>query len=75
MDTQDFGGALDMLKAGQRVTREGWNGKGQYLELQTPDEHSKMTSPYIYITTAQGDRVPWRASQTDLLSNDWVLFD
>lgn len=68
----DFGLALLDLKDGERVTRKGWNGKGQFLELQVPDEHSKMTLPYIFITTVQGDRVPWLASQTDLLAEDWI---
>jgi hypothetical protein len=71
--TGDFGLALEVLKAGGVVTREGWNGKGQFLTLQIPDEHSKMTLPYIFITTVQGDRVPWLASQTDLLADDWYL--
>ena len=31
--------------------RQGWNGKGVFIKLQVPDEHSKMTSPYIYIDT------------------------
>jgi hypothetical protein len=67
----DFGGALSVLRAGKSVVRAGWNGKGQYLTLQVPDCHSKMTLPYIYITTVQGDRVPWLASQTDILAFDW----
>jgi hypothetical protein len=46
-----------------------------HLALQTPDEHSKMTLPYIYMFTAQGDLVPWLASQTDVLSNDWDYAD
>ena len=67
----DFGQALALLKNGERVSRAGWNGKGQHLELQVPDEHSKMTLPYVYIRTVQGDLVPWLASQTDMLSEDW----
>ncbi|MGH3954582.1 MAG: DUF2829 domain-containing protein [Mycobacterium sp.] len=69
----DFGKALDRLKAGECVTRRGWNGAGQRLKLQRSDAQSKMTLPYIYITTVQGDRVPWLASQTDLLADDWVV--
>lgn len=69
----DFGDALRKLKDGERVTRLGWNGKGQFLELQVPDEHSKMTLPYIFITTVQAARVPWLASQTDMLAADWVI--
>lgn len=70
---QNFGIALEILKQGGRVTRSGWNGKNMYLELQVPDENSKMSLPYIYMRTTQGDLVPWLASQTDLLSDDWEL--
>lgn len=65
--------AIEAMRDGERVARTNWNGKNQFLELQVPDEHSKMTLPYIYITTVQGDRVPWHASQTDILANDWGL--
>jgi len=74
METFDFGCALANLKASQKVQRTGWNGPGQYIELQTPDENTKMTLPYIYIKTVQGDFVPWLASQTDLLANDWRIY-
>lgn len=70
-DNLDFADALDQIKQGRRLTRKNWNGPGQYIELQTPDESSKMTLPYIYIKTAQGELVPWLASQTDLLADDW----
>jgi hypothetical protein len=69
--SNDFGQALESLRAGERVCRLGWNGKGMWLELQVPDENSKMSLPYIYMKTAQGDLVPWVASQTDLLAYDW----
>lgn len=68
-----FSVALDLLKQGHRVAREGWNGKGMWIALQTPDEHSKMRKPYIYMRPVDGELVPWLASQTDLLANDWVL--
>lgn len=66
-----FDQALNELKAGKRVAREGWNGKGMYLELQRPDEHSKMQHPYIYIKSVDDKFVPWVASQTDLIAGDW----
>ena len=75
----DFGGALDALKAGFSVCRTGWNGKGLWLELQTPDHNSHMTLPYIYINypvdaqNTPGARVPWLASQTDMLATDWQV--
>ena len=67
----DFGWALDMLRAGRYVSREGWNGPDQYLFLQEPDKDSLMTLPYVAIVTVAGDTVPWLASQTDLLATDW----
>lgn len=74
-----FGQALSSLKAGNKVARSGWNGKGMWLLLQVPDAHSKMTHPYIYIEYPEGhvaypngSRVPWLASQTDLLAEDWT---
>jgi hypothetical protein len=68
-----FGDAIESLKAGNRVARRGWNGKGMWLGLQRPDEHSKMRLPYIYMSTVTGDLVPWLASQTDMLAEDWEL--
>lgn len=79
----NFGKAIEALKQGKKVQRTGWNGKGLWLELQVPDAHGKMTLPYIYMaypTTPASDsapsnhinaRVPWFASQTDLLAEDW----
>jgi hypothetical protein len=68
----DFSEALKALKAGQKVARSGWNGPNQYIEMQRPDAHSKMSLPYIFISTVQGDLVPWLPSQTDLLAEDWI---
>lgn len=67
----NFGDAIAELKAGYRVTRTGWNGKNMWLKLQTPDGNSKMTLLCIYMSTARGDLVPWLASQTDVLADDW----
>jgi hypothetical protein len=73
--TLNFGDALVALKAGHRVTRSGWNGKSMWLNLQVPDANSKMTLPYIYMKTVQDDLVPWLASQTDMLAEDWVILE
>ena len=78
----NFGQALEEMKLGNNVRRMGWNGKGIFLALQMPDENSFMTQPYIYIDThglitknenAQKGRVPWLASQTDMLAEDWEV--
>lgn len=68
-----IGNAIFQIREGYKVSRRGWNGPGQFLELQVPDEHSKMTLPYIFINTVKGDRVPWLASQTDILADDWYV--
>jgi hypothetical protein len=76
--------AIEAMKEGKKVARKGWNGKGIFIELQRPDEFSKMTSPYIFIDTtglqttnpdAPKSRVPWLASQTDMLAEDWVVVE
>jgi hypothetical protein len=78
--TVDFSDALRVLKSGQRARRRGWNGKGLWVVMQRPDEHSKMTAPYLYLEypaaspdRPNGMRVPWTPSQTDMLASDWVV--
>ena len=73
MGHKTIGDAVQAMADGQRACREGWNGRGMWLELQVPDEHSKMTQPYVYMHTAQGDLIPWLCSQADLLATDWLL--
>lgn len=82
----NFGRALEMLKEGKRVSRSGWNGKDMFLFL-VPGSTFKVSRPpllgiysegteiryhaHIDMKTAQGDVVPWLASQTDVLAEDW----
>lgn len=73
MSPSDIGWAVAQMRLCQRVRRQGWNGKGMWLELQVPDSHSKMTLPYVFMVTVQGDRVPWLCSQPDLLASDWEI--
>lgn len=67
----DFGEALNLLRNGKRVARAGWNGSGMYVALQVPDANSKMRRQYLYMSPVDGDLVPWAASQSDLLAEDW----
>ncbi len=69
----DFGWALARLREGHRVWRRNWNGKDMWLALEEPDDRDRMDLPYIYMNTAQGQLVPWLASQTDLLAEDWEI--
>ena len=76
----NFGQAIHEMKAGRNVARNGWNGKGIFIAIQNPGVDNKMTSPYIFINTeglqtdneaAPKTLVPWLASQTDMLADDW----
>lgn len=91
-----FSYALDALKHGEEVTRDGWNGRGMYLFLSAnnPTQHRSWPTPYrvaedgppvainadrfhlephIVMKTADNKFVPWLASQTDILANDWIV--
>ena len=75
----NYSEALHELKAGRKLARKGWNGKGLSVAIQFPDLGSKMTQPYTYIVTPNDDpakppfsMVPWIPSQTDQLAEDWV---
>jgi len=80
-----FNNALLLLKAGAKVARAGWNGKGMHLIIVEPyndmgitdAQVSKVTEgtllPWIGMKTADNKFVPWLASQTDMLAEDWVI--
>ena len=72
MNSTNFESSLSQLKQWKAMAREGWNWKNQYISLQKPTAESKMTLPYLYISTVQGDLVPYLVSQTDLLAEDWI---
>lgn len=85
----DFGKAVEALKAGGKVARAGWNGKGMFLFLVrgstiTVDPRRPLASvfppdstvdylPHIDMKTADDKVVPWLASQTDVLAEDWQV--
>ena len=79
-----FSEALILLKNGDKVARQGWNGSKMYLQVQFPDEYSKMTFPYLYLTipegtqlnVAEGERcLPWQPAQVDFFSEDWLVVE
>lgn len=85
----DFGVALSFLRAGKRMARIGWNGKDMWISLNPGSkifvsEGRPLASifpvgtevdfrPYLIMKTADGSIVPWVASQTDILAEDWQL--
>jgi len=90
--SMSFGHAVEALKAGHRVARSGWNGKGMWLELVIDIHDVPQTGtnrptysltgrdefrPLLWIgmKTADNKFVPWLASQTDILANDWQIVE
>jgi len=80
MELRDFGWALRQMKAGERVSREGWNGKGMWITILMPGNAMANSAggfamqPCIGMKTAQDTMQPgWLASQADMLSEDWTI--
>ncbi|MBV1928235.1 MAG: DUF2829 domain-containing protein [Gammaproteobacteria bacterium] len=87
-EDHDFSWALVQIKQGSNVARQGWNGKGMFVFL-VPGSTFKVNRPplmgiypegtevnyqaHIDMKTADGSVVPWLASQSDLLAEDWVV--
>lgn len=83
----NFSEALDHIKQGKKVARDGWNGKDMFVFL-VPGSVFKVNRPpllgiypegteityraHIDLRTADGQIVPWIATQSDLLADDWV---
>ena len=79
-----FGDAVAALKEGLRVARAGWNGKGMWLIYVGGNEYdvdaplrfnTSELAPYIAMKTADNKLVPWLASQTDVLAEDWQIVE
>lgn len=82
-----FGLAIEAAKMGKKIAREGWNGKGMFLYHVPAAAYPPCTDAareafggsdvpygaYIAMKTAQGNVVPWLASQTDMLADDWKI--
>lgn len=73
-EKKDFGMALEALKNGKKVTREGWNNPSIWLELQRPDINSKMTLPYIYMVKGE-NKFPCDLSCESVLAEDWKIIE
>lgn len=84
----EFSEALIHIKMGNRVARTGWNGRGMFIFLVPGSTFAVDRPPllgiypegtvikycaHIDMKTADGFVVPWLASQTDLLADDWQI--
>lgn len=75
----DFGEAIRRMKNGARVARTWWNGKGMFVmhcsvdgeDYTLSDGMAVTRRDYLYMKAADNTVVPWVASQTDILADDW----
>ena len=94
-ENQNFGQAIEALKQGKRVARQGWNGKGMFLfllpagtvptkvihdpalreviEQEICGETFEALGSIRMFTADKKILTGWLASQTDILSEDWVI--
>lgn len=83
--TMDFGDAVRALKAGRKVARIGWNGRGMYIflaeceamhteaDLSDMQDKDTATNKFICLKTANNEFQPgWNASTADVLATDWL---
>lgn len=80
-----FSKALEYLKEGRKIARQGWNGKGMFLLVKESDYFMPDKPiiegeiigllPWIGMKTADNKFVPWLASQTDILADDWCIIE
>ena len=83
----NFGKAIEAIKEGKKVAREGWNGKSQYIELATNIsyvnaegevincEHNAIGNKAIAFVGTSGVQMGWLASQADMLAEDWIVVE
>jgi hypothetical protein len=63
----NFGDALQFLKLGQKVARYGWINTERFICYKTEMD--------CIITGSKAGvcLIPWLASQTDILAEDWII--
>lgn len=87
MDGLTFGLAIEAAKRGSKISRKGWNGKGQYVQLATAisyrdaggtvvnAEHNDIGNQAFAFVGTSGVQLGWLASQADMLADDWTIVE
>lgn len=73
----NFGQAIEELKNGKRVSRKGWGGKNVFLfYVDRPGSYWGCAGlNWIGMKTSDNKVIPWIASQSDTLAEDWMIKD
>lgn len=86
-DNLNFGLAIEAAKKGKKISRAGWNGKGQYVQLATcisytdpagavvNAEHKAIGNQALAFVGTSGVQLGWLASQADMLADDWTIVE
>ena len=82
----NFGQALEILKEGKKLAREGWNGKGMFIYYVPPASYPVQTgaaksffgedsvvpyNAYLAIKNVNNTVSTWVPSINDCLAEDW----
>lgn len=87
--SMSFGQAIEALKAGEKVARKGWNGKGMFVYYVPAATYPPATNvmknafegehvpyrEYLALKTAQNDVATWSPSTSDALAEDWEVVE
>ena len=83
----NFGLAIEAAKQGKKISRKGWNGRGQYVELASNisykntgneiinAEHKAIGNAALAFVGTSGVQLGWLASQADMLADDWYIVE
>lgn len=86
-DNLNFGLAIEAAKKGKKISRAGWNGKGQFVQLATcisytapggdvvNAEHAAIGNKALAFVGTSGVQIGWLASQADMLADDWMIVE
>lgn len=87
-DAMNFGLAVEAIKKGLKITRQGWNGAGQFVYYVPANSYPAQTDAakqtfgdmvpyraYMALKTVQNDIQVWIPSTTDVLADDWLVVE
>jgi hypothetical protein len=72
MENNNFGWALEQLKAGDRIRRKGWD-KWEYLEIQYMSLNGHDIPPIVNKFSAKKEIINFDFKFEDLAADDWEL--
>ena len=84
----NFGEAVNNVKNGHKITREGWNGKGMFV-IYVPEENIDLTeqqekmfgasniilNEHFLIKNVNNTLSTWVPSINDCLAEDWYVIE